>query len=111
MLTSAEASWYYVRVEANEGECLNIAEVDGRYDSSGAALALQSGMLGSESPWGAASACVDDKRWTICHTYDFDNWVALHDKCPDARADGDVPTSLPTSSLTTECCALKMHSS
>ena len=74
------------------------------YDSSGAALALQSGMLGSESPWGAASACVDDKRWTICHTYDFD-------KCPDARADGDVPTSLPTSSLTTECCALKMHSS
>ena len=108
MLTSAEASWYYVRVEANEGECLNIAEVDGRYDSSGAALALQSGMLGSESPWGAASACVDDKRWTICHTYD---WVALHDKCPDARADGDVPTSLPTSSLTTECCAFKMHSS
>ena len=72
VLTSAEASWYYVRVEANEGECLNIAEVDGRYDSSGAALALQSGMLGSESPWGAASACVDDKRWTICHTYDFE---------------------------------------
>ena len=40
------------------------------YDWSDAALALQSGTLGSESPWGAASACVDDKRWTICHTYD-----------------------------------------
>ena len=54
------------------------------YDWSDAALALQSGTLGSESP-GAASACVDDKRWTICHTYDFDKMPRR--PCRRRRAD------------------------
>ena len=68
----------YVRVQAAQGEPLNLAEVD-VYDSSGISLTLSDGTLGSIFIADAyqATDCNDDNIATFCHTADggADNWV------------------------------------